>query len=467
MTPDLTGEALMTEIPQKRSLRDSVLFKMIVTGLLILALLIPLSMVKGLIRERTERRDSVVSEIGRTWGGAQVLGGPVLTVPYLVHVKNDKGIVETWTQLAHFLPESIKLDGRLNPTVRQRGIYEVPVYRVENLHGSGQFLKPSFAEWRIAPGDVIWDQAYLSLGISDMRGIRKEVRMAWADRALVLSPGGGVAGLWTTGLRVPISGLDQLAEKESLPFTFDLTFQGSQSLQLLPLGKQTTATLSSSWQDPSFTGGFLPDRREVSAKGFQAAWTVPYYGRSYPQQWLEAEREQLMTDQAVTESAFGVSLYTPVDVYQKTERSVKYGMLFLVLTFLAFFLFEVFSPISLHPMHYLLVGAALCLFYLLLLSVSEQIPFWMAYAAASVAIVLLISGYSMAILKGKRRALTMSGMLVLLYGYLYVLLQAEDYALLLGSLGLLAILATVMFLTRKVDWYSPKASGTSREAIQA
>ena len=454
MTPDLT-ETLM---PRKRTYRDSVLFKMIVTGLLILALMIPLAMVRGLIRERTERRDSVIVETGRTWGVDQVVGGPVLTVPYLVHSKNEKGIVETWTQLAHFLPETVRMDGRLNPTVRKRGIYEVPVYRVENLHGSGAFLKPSFTEWRIAPADILWDQAWLSLGISDMRGIRKEVRMAWAGKALLLSPGGGVAGLWTSGLRVPIPGLGALPEKESLPFAFDLSFQGSQSLCFLPLGKQTTATLASSWKDPSFTGGFLPDQREVSAKGFKATWTVPYYGRSYPQQWLEAEREQVLTDEAVSQSAFGVSLYTPVDVYLKTERSVKYGMLFLVLTFLAFFLFEVFSPVSLHPMHYLLVGAALCLFYLLLLSVSEQIPFGMAYAAASVAIVLLISGYSLAILKGKGRALTMSGMLAVLYGYLYVLLQAEDYALLLGSLGLLVILAVVMFLTRRVDWYSPKAT---------
>ncbi len=158
----------------------------------------------------------------------------------------------------------------------------------------------------------------------------------------------------------------------------------------------------------------------------------------------------------MTESAFGVSLYMPVDVYQKTERSAKYGMLFLILTFLAFFLFEVFSPVSLHPMHYLQVGAALCLFYLLLLSVSEQIPFWMAYAAAAAAIVLLISGYSLAILRGKVRAMIMGGMLAVLYSYLYVLLQAEDYALLLGSLGLLVILAMVMFLTRRVDWSSPK-----------
>jgi inner membrane protein len=462
MTPDLTGATSAIpalQLPQKRTLRDSVLFKMIVTGLLILALLIPLGMVSGLIRERSERRDSVVTEIGRTWGGAQVVAGPVLTVPYLAHGKDDKGNATVWTELARFLPETLEMDGRLSPELRKRGIYEVPVYRVENLHSSGTFLKPGFTEWRIAPNDVLWDQAWLSIGVSDMRGIRSGVRLVWANRVLQLSPGGSVAGLWATGLRVPISGLAELPEKEILPFAFDLSLQGSQSLQFLPLGKQTSASLSSTWRDPSFMGGFLPDRREVSAKGFTATWSVPYYGRSYPQQWLEAQREELLAGQTVMDSAFGVSLYMPVDVYQKTERSAKYGMLFLILTFLAFFLFEVFSPVSLHPMHYLQVGAALCLFYLLLLSVSEQIPFWMAYAAAAAAIVLLISGYSLAILKGKLRALIMGGMLAVLYGYLYVLLQAEDYALLLGSVGLLVILATVMFLTRRVDWSAPKAVG--------
>jgi inner membrane protein len=339
--------------------------------------------------------------------------------------------------------------------VRRRGIYEVPVYTA-GLHGSGSFQKPSFTEWGIPPDDILWDKAYLSIGVKDVRGIRRGVSLVWGSKALQLSPGGEVSGLWSTGLRVPISGLAQAPEKELYRFAFDLSVQGSEDLKFLPLGKQTSVSLSSAWADPSFSGGFLPESRQVSDKGFQASWSVPYFGRSYPQQWLEPEAEKVLNDEAVEGSEFGVSLYMPVDVYQKTERSVKYGMLFIVLTFMAFFLFEVFSPVALHPLHYLLVGSALCLFYLMLLSVSEQIPFGTAYAVSSVAIVLLISGYSLAILKGKGRALAMSGMLALLYGYLYVLLQAEDYALLLGSVGLFTILATVMYLTRKVDWYSPK-----------
>lgn len=451
------------DAPQRKTLRHSVLFKMVVTGLLILGLLIPLMMVRGMIFERQQRRDQVVSEVSATWGHAQILGGPVLTVPYQVHSKDEKGKVTTWTQLAHFLPETLKVDGRLLPELRRRGIFDVAVYRAD-LHTTGTFVRPSFTEWRIAPQDILWDQAWLSIGVPDMRGIKRGVRLVWGRKVLQLSPGGGVAELWSTGLRVPITGLGQAAEKEAFPFAFDLSLNGSQRLSFLPFGKETAVTLRSSWPDPSFAGSFLPDRRRVDASGFEASWSVPYFGRSYPQQWLEAQRERVVTGSMVQDSAFGVDLYLPVDVYQKTERSVKYGMLFLVLTFLAFFLFEVFSPVSLHPMHYLLVGSALCLFYLLLLSISEHIPFGAAYAVASAGIVTLISGYSLTILRGSRRALTLSGMLVVLYGYLYVLLQAEDYALLLGSLGLFVILALVMYLTRRVDWYAPRMGRGAAEA---
>lgn len=443
-------------------IRKSVLFKMIVTGLLILGLWIPLLMVRGLSYERQQRRDEVVSQVSATWGRAQVLGGPVLTVPYQVHGKDEKGKVSTWTQLAHFLPETLKIDGRLMPERRRRGIFEVAVYRAD-LHTTGTFQRPSFTEWRIPPQDILWDQAWLSIGVPDMRGIKRGVRLVWGRKVLQLSPGGGISGLWSTGLRVPISGLGRDAEKQAYAFAFDLSLNGSQQMKFLPFGKETAVTLRSSWPDPSFSGSFLPDRRQVGPKGFEASWSVPYFGRSYPQQWLEAQRERVVPEHAVGESAFGVDLYLPVDVYQKTERSVKYGMLFLVLTFLAFFLFEVFSPVSLHPMHYLLVGSALCLFYLLLLSISEHIPFGASYAIASAGIVALISGYSLTILRGSRRALTMSGMLVLLYGYLYVLLQAEDYALLLGSLGLFVILALVMYLTRRVDWYAPRMGKETAE----
>jgi len=251
-----------------------------------------------------------------------------------------------------------------------------------------------------------------------------------------------------------VPGLAKEQAGQAYAFAFNLGLSGSQRLQFIPTGKQTTVVLRSKWPSPSFSGAFLPQARRVDKEGFEARWQVSWFGRGYPQQWTTPpESEKRTAMKAVLEgSAFGVDLFLPVDAYQKTERSTKYGVLFLLLTFLTFFLYEVFSGLSLHPMQYLLVGSALCLFYLLLLSISEHAPFGISYLVASAATVLLIGGYSAAVLRGRLRALLMTLVLGVLYVYLYVLLQLEDYALLLGAAGLFVILALVMYLTRRIDW---------------
>lgn len=433
--------------PEKRRLRDSTLFKLLAVCFLALLLLIPLGMVSSLISERQARRDQAAQEVAASWGSSQVLGGPALIVPYLVHGKDDKGKDVTWTSYAHFLPESLEIDGRIAPERRNRGIFEVAVYRAD-LSWKGTFLRPDFSNWRIAPEDILWEDAWLSVGVPDPRGIRSGVALTWGGRSLQFEPGAGGGGLWDSGLSVRMPDLET-AEKGTLhAFAFDLGLNGSQKLELLPLGKQTRVSLKSPWPSPSFAGAFLPDSRRVTGTGFDATWNVSWLGRGFPQQW----RSDDVKSETVFASAFGVELFLPVDSYQKTERSVKYGVLFLLLTFLTFFLYEVFNPFSLHPIQYLLVGSAICLFYLLLLSISEHLSFGLAYGVAAAATVLLIGGYSAAILRGALRALLMTVVLGALYSYLYVLLQLEDYALLLGSLGLFVILALVMYLTRKVDW---------------
>ncbi|MFL6194709.1 MAG: cell envelope integrity protein CreD [Thermoanaerobaculia bacterium] len=437
--------------PEKRRLRDSNGFKMIAIGGLVLILLIPLGMVGSLISEREQRQARVVEEIAGVWGKVQVLGGPVLTIPYRQHGKDDKGKDVVWVSYARFLPESLKIEGRVLPERRHRGIFEAAVYRAD-LRWRGSFRQPSFAEWRVAPDDILWDDAYLSVGIPDLRGIRSGVGIDWEGRTLQFEPGGSEAGLWDSGLRVAVPGLGEGKAEQVHDFAFGLGINGSQKLQFLPLGKQTTVALSSSWPSPSFSGAFLPESPKVDGLGFQSRWNVSWFARSYPQQWRQDDAEKLAPQAALANSAFGVDLFLPVDAYQKTERSVKYGVLFLLLTFLTFFLYEVFSAVPLHPVQYLLVGSALCLFYLLLLSISEHVAFGLSYLVAAAATVLLIGGYSVAVLRGRLRALLMTVVLGVLYGYLYVLLQLEDYALLLGSVGLFAILAIVMFVTRRVDW---------------
>ena len=441
--------------PEKRRLRDSTGFKMLALGGLVILLLIPLGMVRSLISEREGRRAQAAGEVAATWGKSQLLGGPVLTVPYRQHATDDKGKEQVWISYARFLPARLKVDGRVIPERRNRGIFEAVVYRAD-LRWTGAFRRPSFAGWAIAPQDILWNSAYLSVGVPDLRGIRSSVGIDWEGRTLQFQPGGGEEGLWSSGLRVPVPGLEAGKETDFFGFAFDLGINGSKALQFLPLGQQTMVDLHSTWPSPSFSGAFLPESRKVTGMGFDARWNLSWFGRSYPQRWLREEAEKLAPQAALEGSAFGVELFLPVDAYQKTERSVKYGVLFLVLTFLTFFLYEVFSAVSLHPLQYFLVGSALCLFYLLLLSISEHVPFGISYLAAASATVLLIGGYSVAVLRGRLRALLMTLVLGVLYGYLFVLLQLEDYALLMGSLGLFAILALVMFLTRRIDWGSPR-----------
>lgn len=437
--------------PEKRRLRDSVMVKMLVIGFLILLLLVPLGMVGTLVAERQSRSSQAAEEVAASWGNSQTLAGPVLTVPYRQHVKDEKGAPVTLTLEARFLPETLDVEGNVATEKRNRGIFEAVVYRTD-LRWKGTFVRPDFGAWRIAPEDVLWQDAYLAVGVPDMRGITSGVDLTWGDQTLQLAPGSHEPELWSTGLRTPIPGLAESKPGDVYAFAFDLDLNGSQSLSFLPLGKETRVALKSPWPSPSFTGSFLPVQRTVRGTGFEALWNVSWFGRSYPQQWRSQEAEEAPAGEVIAGSDFGVQLLVPVDAYQKTERARKYGVLFLLLTFLTFFLYEQFTPFSLHPVQYLLVGSALCLFYLLLLSISEHVPFGLSYLVASSATVLLIGGYSMAILRGALRALLMTVVLGALYGYLYVLLQLEDYALLLGSVGLFVILALVMYLTRKIDW---------------
>jgi inner membrane protein len=426
-----------------RRLRDSSMFKLLTMGGLILVLLIPLAMVRSLIAEREGRRTQAVEQVAENWGASQTLAGPVLTIPFRTSQYSRAE--------AKFLPETLNIEARLLPERRSRGIFEAVLYRA-HFAVTGTF-RPDFAAWNAKPKDALWDEASLAIGLTDLRGLRRAGDFLWQGRALKLTPSGGEPGLWDSGLRTPAAGLN--AATREAAFAFALDVDGSGNLWFLPAGRQTTVTVSSPWPDPSFSGSFLPESHRVGPDGFTARWSVSYFGRTYPQQW-RAEGEGQPAENVVRCSRFGLSLFLPADSYQMTERAQKYAILFLLLTFITFFLYELWSPVAIHPVQQLLVGAALCIFYLLLLSISEHLPFGPSYAVAAAATILLITGYAMAILGGRGRALLLGLILTVLYGFLYVLLQAEDYALLLGSIGLFAILALVMFLTRRVNWRNPR-----------
>ena len=424
-------------------LKSSIGLRLFIIGALSLVLLIPTIMIQVLISEREERRESAVFEVSDKWGKAQTLAGPILTIPYQHFAKDDKGNPVALVERVYVLPESLFIAAELLPERRYRGIYEVILYNAR-IKMRAHFAPVDLEGLNIAPNDIFWRDASLLLGMSDLKGIRDIIKIRWNDQELVANPGIEWKDVLETGITVK-PGLASRAG--SYEFAVDLNLNGSGEIQFLPVGKETRATVSSSWNNPSFIGHFLPVQREVQANQFRADWKVLHLNRNYPQKWIGAQPLLLS-------SAFGVKLLLPIDEYQKTMRTAKYAIMFVALTFLAFFMTEILNKKVLHPIQYILIGLALILFYTLLLSISEHLSFNRAYLMASAAIIGLITAYTKGVLANNTVTAVIAGILIILYGFLFVILQLQDYALLLGSIGLFIILAIVMYLTRKIDWFT-------------
>ncbi len=428
-------------------LRSSVLIRMILIAVLTLLLLIPTIIVESVIEERSSRRDAAIQEVSEKWGLPQTVTGPILTIPIRYYSKDDKGNEITIIDNLHILPDSLIVSGQLATETRARGIYEAILYN-SRLEVSGGFDISNIPLLHQDGKTPLWNDAAVTVGISDLRGIKEEVTMHSAERNFPASSGVRWSDVVSSGITFtpPVN-----PATKSLPFSFSLNLNGSSEIRFCPLGKRTEVQLNSSWPSPSFTGAFLPDTRQMDQKGFSGRWNVLELNRNFPQYWIDKS-------QSVTESAFGVRLLRTVDEYQKTIRTAKYAILIIALTFLAFFLSEVLAREILHPIHYTLVGFSLVLFYLLVLALSEHLGFDLAYFLSSAATVLMIGLYALAIAARKRTSVIVSLVLSVLYIFLYIVLQNEDYALLIGSIGLLTIMSLVMYLTRKVDWYSIKSS---------
>jgi inner membrane protein len=433
-------------------MRESVTVKFLIVGFLMMVLLIPLAMILGLVSERTSRRDDAVREVSATWANPQVAGAIVLTVPYTVTWTDANNKTVTVDRHARFLPEALTIDTRITPTFRHRGLFDVPVYTA-HLVMRGIYRRPDLAALHVEDAAVLWDRATLGIGIGDLRGVTPGLAVTWNNKPLIVAPAVQSIGLSEQAMEATLPKLSEAAATADLPFTIELDLRGTSQIRFQPSGKTTTVTVASPWPDPKFFGAFLPETPNISAAGFEATWRLSHFGRGYPQSWLDTDMSADKLRDTSEAARFGVALVTPVDIYQQSDRSVKYGALFILLTFLTFFLTELFQRARLHPVQYLLVGAALCLFYLLLLSLSEQVGFGPAYIAASgatIGVIAMYAGYALGGLwQGARTALG----LVAMYGFLYILLRLEDYALLAGTLGLFAILAGLMYVTRRVNWY--------------
>jgi inner membrane protein len=425
--------------------------KTLMIGFLALLLLIPLGMIESKISERKALQESVQQDIAQSSARPQTLSGPYLVVRYQLRekkVEKDEHGQEKTLYVASqpketiIEPHALKVSGNAEVESRQRGIYKAQLY---SLHAniSGSFTVPSVYGLAQTAQDVIPLNAYFVMRISDSRGIRNAP-------ALMLNGvthefgSGGVPPLAGNGMHVFLPALDP-AQAHDFNFSFPLELQGTSTLAIQPSGKTTEVALKSSWPHPSFGGSFLPRTRSVSDQGFSAQWLVSSLAKN--------SVGQVDNAQASEAEALSIAFIDPVNIYLMSERAVKYGLMFVVLVFTAFFLFEVLRGLRVHPMQYLLVGLSMAMFFLLIISLSEHIPFPVAYAISGSACVLLIGFYLAGVLGSRRPALMFSGGIALLFGVLYGVLQSEDNALLMGALILFAALAVVMMLTRRMDWY--------------
>jgi len=434
---------------------QSATFKVLGIAALALVMLIPLAQVNELVGEREGRAREATQKIAERWGAQQLLGAPVLVVPVRRQELRERIVavgappikeLATIEEREYVLADRAAVVGKLAPDLRHYGIYETAVYTAE-ISIEGRFSANDIAALT-APGvEPQWERAELRVPIADVRGIRRVSTLHFGERELAFGPSGdGVANVAAIGAPVP---LDAAKLGETLPFSLTLTLAGTERFAMLPLARETDLHLASAWPDPGFDGAFLPAARHVGASGFDADWQVLDLNRHLAQHWRESN-----SPGALSETSFGITLTQPAGSYQQNVRAGKYGVLFIALTFVAFFMFEVLRGLRVHPVQYLLVGLALCTFYVVLLALSEQIGFGLAYAIAAACVVAMIGGYAGVVLAARRAGLVLGALVAVIYGLLYGLVVSEDYALLMGSLALLAAVAALMYLTRRVDWYA-------------
>jgi len=442
---------------EKQSLKNNIYFKIGTIVVIALLLLIPTSMIKILIHEREAIQREAIREVSSKWAEEQTISGPFISIPYYRYVKeiSAKDSTEQIVQIKdyiHILPSELKISGNLNPEKRQRGIYEIVVYN-SKLEIDGTFNNLDIKALEIEPENILYDKAEFVVGIKDLRGIEKEVNLSWNNDKISFNPGVSSNDIVSSGINALIN--INPNDSSSYNFNLSLDLKGSQLLYFTPVGKVTDIDLASDWANPSFNGAFLPDTREVTTKGFTANWNILHLNRNYPQIWTSNRY-------SISESSFGIDLLLPVDNYQKTYRSIRYAILFITFTFLVFFFIEVFKKVFIHPIQYILVGVSLIVFFTLLLSISEHLNYNFSFIISAIATLALIAGYVRAILSSTKLALLISGILTVLYAFIFVIIQLQDYALLIGSIGIFVILGLVMYFSRKIDWYSLKLGETKK-----
>lgn len=422
--------------------RHRLFFKGMIMGFLIIIMIIPTVLVNNLVSERKSRQREIVREVASKWSDEQTISGPYLYVPYV----KGNGLPGTKTEeiIHHFwiLPEVLNTNGIIDHQLRKRSIYNVLLYRA-NLRHTGNFIISIPKD--IDSSSILWKDAQLSYGISDFRGIEEKIVVNFKGKVQELAPGLPNSAISKKGLSSSID-LSNADINESIPFEMTAKIKGSENIKFLPLSGNSVYSIKSSWPSPSFTGSVLPDERKVNDSGFTAEWKFNKANLPFG---------TILKDVSVTETDinFGITLLQPADQYAKTERSVKYAILFIGLTFGLFFIVEITQKKPVHPLQYILIGLALVIFYTLLLSISEFIHFDIAYLISSLAVITMITLYAKQLFGNWRSAMIAGGIITLQYSFIFILIRLEDTALLVGSIGLFIVLGLVMYASRKIDWY--------------
>jgi inner membrane protein len=433
-----------------------------------LLLMIPTMYVKDLIYERQVRQVQATKEITSKWAGKQNIIGPLLSIPYWETSSADSSKSNMVKKYAYFLPDSAAINATMQPKEKHRGIFKVMLYE-STINITGKFNALAIDKLNIAANKFIWNEALLVMSVADPKGFNEQLSIKWKDTVLELTPY-LASNTECMATPLPITSLEDITNAY---FSTTLNLNGAEQLLLTPTGKSTTIAIHSKWRHPSFAGNALPQSTQISDSGFTAQWKSFSHKRNFPQQWKgndfslghyfpeptsEAQSPNYRVDaspsttNAVSLAAVGVDLYVPVNGYQKTLRTIKYALLCILLTFAAFFLIETTNKKSAHPFQYGLIGIALILFYTLLLSISEYTGFNAAYIIASTATITLIGWFAKSILSTGRAAIILSLALILIYAYIFSLLQLQDYSLLFGSIGLFVTLAVVMQFSKKLKW---------------
>ncbi len=439
-------------------LRTSITARMLMVGSLVFVLLIPLTYVNILIEERAHRQKDVIREINQKWGNEVMVYGPILKLPYKTYSEtstyNEKTktyFKETKTHLNHayIFPEKLDVDSKVKSKSLYLGNFESAVF-TSAMTINGNYKLPDLSSKGIENKDIIWEKATMLFKTTNLKGIKTEMAIKLNDENYSFETNFNENNSYQNRLDELETGfINRDILSKDFKFSMKVTYDGSTQIQMIPVGKTTTMAMTSNWADPGFIGNYSPndETRSVTKDGFKVDWKVLSINRAFSQLYLNKVP-------SLKQFAFGTKFVVLVDEYQKSERSAKYGFLVIGLTFLVFFLIQTMSKIPIHPFQYLMIGLALIMFYTLLVSISEHSNFLKAYLIAGVSVILLITMYSKSILKNIKFSALIGLSLTALYSFIYVIIQLENYALLVGSIGLFLILATVMFVSRKIDWHN-------------